>query len=764
VWGKGWGAHVTGRLSRKTTVATIVLIVALLVSGAAALQFATNRAPIKHLTPLTSPSCTGVACTGQDPSVEGCFTDAEIVLTLSIPANGNADLLFSPSCGAYWGLAVSSPSTAPLPTPCVNACNIHPGQGPSGPGLLTLQVSLQGQSGTNQAKGSLQLGAAEFTTPLYGEASPTAAQLCGTFLSTSTCSAFTLPASSPAFAANPCSGQTCTGRNPGSAGCLTGAQPYLPIATGQFSVQVYYSASCSAYWSVGKNATALDMTLLAQGWNAALPAHAISMLTALSGSSQMVGGVPAASACGQNDTSAQFCTGFAYWPAYGYDAPHTGFNVAETTLTPSNVGGLHRQWPASIGATGKSISDQPIVGNDMIYWGTWDYGSGNTAGTMHAADLNGNPVWSTVLGSNNFCNGGYLDSGIGSTAALTPINGLPGLIVGGADGKVYALNALTGTAFWSTPLLESGGVIWASPAIDNGSAYIGTASSDCDAPLVQGRLYKLNVNTGAVQAEFNAVPNGCTGGGIWGTPSVDSAAGLVYFGTGNNGNCTAGSGNYSEEIVALNTSNLSVHASIREQASDLLNDYDFGSAATLLFTAPGGTQLVGINTKDGNFYALNRGTLTVAWTDHISDAGGDAGNGRGSIAPGVYDGTTLYVAGGRSSTAGMCSSSQWGFVAALNPANGSILWKTCLTWPIVGALSMVAGLIVVPMGWVRLGGDPAYQAGSIFVLNAANGSTLYQYNEPSTSGTFGQFWGPVTIADGHLYAGNSDGNLIALGL
>jgi outer membrane protein assembly factor BamB len=80
---------------------------------------------------------------------------------------------------------------------------------------------------------------------------------------------------------------------------------------------------------------------------------------------------------------------------------------------------------------------------------------------------------------------------------------------------VYALNAHTGAIFWQMPLLPLGtylnNYIWSSLVFYDGSLYIGLASvGDC--PLVQGQLFKLDAASGAIQASFDAVPNGCIGG------------------------------------------------------------------------------------------------------------------------------------------------------------------------------------------------------------------------------------------------------------
>ena len=135
------------------------------------------------------------------------------------------------------------------------------------------------------------------------------------------------------------------------------------------------------------------------------------------------------------------------------------------------------------------------------------------------------------------------EAGIASTATITtdvPVGAATSVLyVGGGDSKVYALNAATGAVLWSyTVGANPDYFVWSSPAVFGNSVYIGVASfGDC--PLVQGQLLQLNRITGALQNTFNVVPNGCTGGGVWGSPTIDAAAGTIYFNTGNAGDCTS---------------------------------------------------------------------------------------------------------------------------------------------------------------------------------------------------------------------------------
>jgi outer membrane protein assembly factor BamB len=112
--------------------------------------------------------------------------------------------------------------------------------------------------------------------------------------------------------------------------------------------------------------------------------------------------------------------------------------------------------------------------------------------------------------------------------------------LGGGNDKFYSLNGNNGTVNWNTALGSSpDNFIWSAPAVYNGNIYIGQASfGDC--PLTQGQLFQLDASRGAIQKVFNTVPSGCVGGGVWGSPTVDEAAGTIYFATGNpTSSCTS---------------------------------------------------------------------------------------------------------------------------------------------------------------------------------------------------------------------------------
>src|ERR1700680_4557392 len=67
------------------------------------------------------------------------------------------------------------------------------------------------------------------------------------------------------------------------------------------------------------------------------------------------------------------------WPMYQGNLGRTGFNAAETTITPANASQLILHWKNT--ADG-GISSQVAAANGLLYWGSWD-------GIEHATNLSG---------------------------------------------------------------------------------------------------------------------------------------------------------------------------------------------------------------------------------------------------------------------------------------------------------------------------------------------------------------------------------------
>jgi len=437
------------------------------------------------------------------------------------------------------------------------------------------------------------------------------------------------------------------------------------------------------------------------------------------------------------------------WPTYLANAQRSGENKAETTIDPTSAPNLKMHWSYQAGGYLylNYISDQPIEANGMVYWGSWD-------GNEHATNLNGTQAWQQGLGYtySSACNDLV---GVASTATVATVSiggtSTQVLYVGGGNVNVYALNANTGTIIWNTSLgTQLDNFIWSSPVFYKGSIYIGLASMG-DCPNVQGKLVKLNAMTGAIQKVFNVVPNGCAGGGVWGSPTIDPSDNSVYFATGNPDTCST-SEPYTNSIVKLSASDLSYSASWQVPVADQINDSDFGATPTLFKAVIGGVTrpLVGVVNKNGVYYAFDRAAVSNGplWSARIATMGGGCGPdcGDGSISSSAWDGKTLYVAGGQTTIGG---SSCKGSVRALYPSTGNFKWEHCVNdGPVLAAVSLVPGVAVIGEG------------NTFVAVATSDGHTLFTYTDTNAGSNF---YGPASISNGVLYIGNFDGYLYAFG-
>lgn len=427
------------------------------------------------------------------------------------------------------------------------------------------------------------------------------------------------------------------------------------------------------------------------------------------------------------------------WTTYGFSNQRNGFNAAETTITAANAANLKLKW---VHHAGGAISAQPVEANGNVYWGSWD-------GYAHATNLSNGYVWSAFLGrtSDSYCNPPIV--GVASTATVGAIGTTPVVYVGGGNEHFYALNATTGGIIWQTTLGSSPShFIWSSPAVYNGSVYVGNSSfGDC--PLVGGQVFQLNATNGTIQHVFNLVPSGCTGAGVWGSPTIDAASGKLYVASGNPGSCSTAEP-YAEAVVELKTADLSFVASWQVRGSDKA-DLDFGSTPTLFTATIHGVvhAMLGVPNKDGKFYALDRNALSSGplWYAILGRTGACPQCGNGSISPSAWDGTSLYAGSGATTINGVACA---GALRAIDPNTGAYKWQHCLqSGPVLGAVSVAGGVAYVGQGQY------------LMAIATAGGQTLFRYQDTSSGSNF---WGGASISKGRVYVGNQDGTLDAFGL
>jgi len=431
------------------------------------------------------------------------------------------------------------------------------------------------------------------------------------------------------------------------------------------------------------------------------------------------------------------------WPTYLGDLSRDGFNGAETIINQTTASKLKMHWSHSAGV---HMASEPVEANGLIYWGSWD-------GLEHATDPStGNDVWIANLGTTTSC---YTYTiGVQSTATIASvlINGVQTTVdfVGGGDDKLYALDANNGGILWSTQLATSPShFLYSSPAVFNGSVYIGVASLD-DCPVIQGQMVQVDVSTGAIQHVFNLAPSGCIGGAVWSSPAIDEATGILYVSTGNRGLKCKLPEPYGSAVVALRASDLSFVDSWQIPLAEQTQDSDFGSTPTLFSATINGVshQMLGLVNKNGIYYALDRAHLSAGplWKATVGEPGTSPDQGKASIASSAWDGSTLYVASGRTTIQGLTCA---GSLRAVNPSDGTFLWQFCTRGKVLAPVIAVPGVVVV------------VGASRMYVMDATSGKALFTFHDTNTNSTF---WGAASISNGVLYVGNMDGNLYAFGL
>jgi polyvinyl alcohol dehydrogenase (cytochrome) len=393
------------------------------------------------------------------------------------------------------------------------------------------------------------------------------------------------------------------------------------------------------------------------------------------------------------------------WPVYGHDLANTRENAAETEIDPDSVGSLTRGWSKDglVGVTGT-----PVTVGTTAYFGDWQ-------GTVWAVDAgSGRTLWTTklpggvVVGSPSV-SGGHVFVALGKT--------------------LYSLDRTTGRVVWQTVVNPNPySQISASPVVTGNLVLQGTAQVEevvGHAPFTfRGTIGAFDVATGKQVWNFYTTPNDATSGageGVWSTPAVDPSLGLLYVGTGQN--LSDPSGPLADSILAIDLhtgllkwSHQFNHPDIFSTANYSGKDADVGASPNL-WTA-GGHKMVGVGSKNGTYYALDRATGKLRWETFLTH-GSTFGGVLGSSA--VADGRIIASSNIGDPTSNATTNTSKVF--ALDPATGRIRWQRSFAGNVFGPVSAVPGVAF-------LGTD----AGMMSALSIANGTTLWSFTAPDKVG------------------------------
>jgi polyvinyl alcohol dehydrogenase (cytochrome) len=414
------------------------------------------------------------------------------------------------------------------------------------------------------------------------------------------------------------------------------------------------------------------------------------------------------------------------WWMYLCNLAHTSAAEHETRIGGGNVAQLRPIWTAAM--SGPVVSGVTVA-DGLVYFGDW-------SGSFHALDgRTGAESWVAFLGMAPApADAGCMPSiGISSQAVVHGDT----VYAGGGDSTVYALDKQTGEVQWQVQLADpaSGSYLWSSLMLSQGALYIGIASlADC--PLVRGGLARIPLDDPAHPQIRYFTPENTQGAGVWSTPAIDEANGLVYVTTGNGGSQDSDNGVWGSALLALDAATLEVQSWFFLPQTPEEDDNDWGTSP-LLFES-GGQRLVAANGKNGVMYVLTRPDLSLVWSYKLAMDCDSPTQGCGSVSTPAFDGNILVTGAGQ----GEGDGAPMGTVTAFDPS-GNLLWQYAAPQAVLAPVTLTPGLVF------------AANSGGLAVLDAGTGAELWN------DGGRGAIYGQPVVANGYLYATYVNGKVVA---
>lgn len=348
--------------------------------------------------------------------------------------------------------------------------------------------------------------------------------------------------------------------------------------------------------------------------------------------------------------------------SWGLTVENTRFIPADVSrLSGQNVGTLRLKWAMSF-ADALRVRSQPSLAAGALFVGSQD-------GTVYALDRETGCARWTFTASAEVRTGIVV-----SPWKAGDRNAQPLVYFGDLVGNVYALNAVTGLLVWKDHAdVHPSATLTATPVLYQGQLYVPVSSLEeaSNDPhytccTFRGSLIAYDARTGKrAWQTFMADPSnaqgvnsagaermGPSGAAIWGSPSIDERRRQIYLATGDN--YSDPPTKTSDAVMALDLQTGKIKWMYQALAGDVWNlscvskvkalcpshagpDYDF-AAATILTTA-GGRDVVLAGQKSGWVFAIDPASGHLLWKTRV---------GRGGVEGGVHfgmavDGERLFV-------------------------------------------------------------------------------------------------------------------------
>lgn len=378
------------------------------------------------------------------------------------------------------------------------------------------------------------------------------------------------------------------------------------------------------------------------------------------------------------------------WRAWGPNNQNTRYAASERDIRVNNASQLTQNWRVDLHG---DLAATPVVEGNAVYM--TDLG-----GFLTRLDRKtGATVWSVPISTYT----GVADD----LARVSPALSGDLLILGdqggrlGQGARMMAVNKKSGALVWVKQVDQHpAALITQSATVHGNTVFVGVSSAEetyavgvpgYECCSFRGSMLALNARTGALlwqtpTIDDAAYAKGYRGNAIWGSqPTVDPARGLVYAATGNNYDippsvsecvsqalatapedetavraCLANDQNYFDAVVAFDLKSGKVrwwNAVLPFDAFTIAcvfmpdvygdncpspagPDHDFGQAPMLY--RPNGKhskELLGIGQKSGMFWALNPDDGTIVWKTKV----GPGGHVGGAMWGSATDSDLVYV-------------------------------------------------------------------------------------------------------------------------
>ncbi len=387
-------------------------------------------------------------------------------------------------------------------------------------------------------------------------------------------------------------------------------------------------------------------------------------------------------------------------------------STAAGGISSKNITTLATKWAIAFPDSSRVRSQPTFAGNQIFV--------GSHSGIVYSLDReDGCATWSYIASAE-------VRTGI----TYSPSDSTPMIFFGDVIGNVYGINAKTGAEIWRTRADDHpNATITGTPSLHKNLLYVPVSSLEVSLPInpeyacctFRGSVAAMDATTGEIKWKTYTIKEeptvtgqnpvgtniiGPSGAVVWNSPSIDVANNQLYVGTGENMSSPASL--TSDAMLAMDLDTGKLNWAFQATADDVWNsacdtttpencpvengpDFDFGGATVVVDTTTHG-RLVIAGQKSGFVHALDPKNGSVVWQTRV---------GRGGIQGGIHfgiaaSGETLLIPISDMADGRAYPNPDKPGMHALDANTGKILWSTLHEDRCAGRLHCHPGISQVP--------------------------------------------------------------------